>query len=189
MLPRMSKLRSDRQGRNACDPPKMEKQLTCTTWQLQQIVRASWTSFPQESITEVQKDFIATVVHPCLHINPRSLPDSFTTTLAKFSACLASGHMAESEAANLRLALAHLGGTFEAHPLLQGMSLQCLRKIDKEGRGMQGRKPKDWTNAEMILAQDAGLTLAMACGNKQLAKKLPACILFMNIFESLIDLV
>ena len=166
-------------GTYDCDGPRLEKILKCSAWQLQQVVRASWTSHPNEAATEAYKDFVATVVQPCLHINPRSLPDSFASTLARFSACLASGHMAESEAANLRLAVAHLGGVFEAHPLLQGMSLQCLRKIDKTSRGvtvMTGRKSKDCTNAEINLVQDAGLTLAIAACNKQLAKKFPASI-------------
>ena len=156
------------------DPKRAEVFLNLKVWQLQQVVRQSWSSHTKESSTSAYKDFVESVVNPALHVNPQSLPDSFSTVLAKWSACLASGQVPDSDAANLRLASAHLGGAFNASPLLQGISLQCLRKLDKEARNIQtmrGRKCKE-SSAEASLVEDAGLTLAMACCNKALARQL-----------------
>lgn len=109
--------------------------------------------------------------------------------IGRLTACIASGESGESTIGTMKMASAILKGDLENHPLLHGITLQCLRRIDKEKRGittMAGRRSTE-SQMEADLIADAGLSLSLAGGNKQLAKQLLSAI-FIHVQSILIHI-
>ena len=80
----------------------------------------------------------------------------------------------ELETVNAKLAKACVSGALDKNPFIQGLLLQCLNKLEKEGRGvmsMTGRACK-MSETEVALLENAALTLAVAGGNKLLCEQL-----------------
>lgn len=155
------------------DQTRTEEIIALKPGQLQQYVRANWLSHPQSSCTDAYTTFVSTVVKPCLDFNTSSVPANFADILARLSAVIASGQGGEAEIASLKVARGALNGKLHAHPLIHGLTLQCLRKIDKEQKGittMSGRRGNE-SEHEALLIANAGLSLAICGGNKQLAKE------------------
>ncbi len=81
------------------------------------------------------------------------------------------------EQVNLRIAESAIAGRLNNNPFVQGLLVQCLRHLDKLGRGitsMRGRKPA-CSGTEDDLVADATLTLSMMSGNQALARELGQC--------------
>jgi len=72
---------------------------------------------------------------------------------------------------SVKLASQAISGRLNGHPLIQGLSLQCYRMMEKADRGiftLAGRRGAE-TELEKSLIHDAGIQLAVAAGNKALA--------------------
>ena len=155
------------------DSKRLDELLKLKNGQLQQFVGGSWLSNPSAHNSDLQSDFVSTIVKPCMQVNVQSVPDNFADVLCRMSACIASGEVGDSDMATLRVAAGVMHGKLDGHPLLHGLALQCLRLVDKQERGlesMKGRRSLE-TDRETELIADAGFTLAIAGGNKQLAKQ------------------
>ena len=138
---------------------------------LQQSVRKAMLSDPK--ISERLREWIQIVVRPALHVSCASVPDRMTDIIARFTAILSGDQASEQDAVNMRLATACIKGDFQSNPFIQGLALACRRKAEKESRGiftMAGRRDRDTTSKEAELISDAGISLAMACGNVAMAK-------------------
>ena len=155
------------------DPSTVGNLIELAPAKLQQFVRYSWLSCNEESMTEIQRSFIASVVTPCLRVKLDSVPACLTEVVSELSRCIATGSATDSEMARIKVACGAINGTLEEHPLLHGLSLQCLRLNDKRSRGietMAGRRSNE-SAFESALIADAGMRLAMAAGNKDLARE------------------
>ena len=154
----------------AVDPKKVNETLALKTDHLQQIVRASW-AHGLWTLKKAQLDFFNSTVQPSLRYTPGTVPECFSDVLTRFRAYVASGIASEGDNVNLKLAAAALDGTLDKHPLLQGLSLQCLRLLDKEERSVsiRGRRNHECSRETALIA-DAGLKLAMAGGNWKLGQ-------------------
>ena len=171
------------------DPPYMENLLALKTNKLQQYVRASWLSTPLTGANQALISFVNSIVKPALNVCVHSVPENFVDVIGRLTACIASGESGESTIGTMKMASAILKGDLENHPLLHGITLQCLRRIDKEKRGittMAGRRSTE-SQMEADLIADAGLSLSLAGGNKQLAKQLLSAI-FIHIQSILIHI-
>ena len=74
---------------------------------------------------------------------------------------------------DIKMAASCISGKLSGHPLIQGLTLQLHRKLEKESRGihvMRGRFEENVSDLERSLIRDAGLQLAIACGNQTLAR-------------------
>ena len=136
--------------------------------------------------------FHSTVVVPCLQINVSSVSDRMSDTLAKLGAIVSTGSANEMEAANLKVAMACLGGKLEKDPMILGLALQCYRKLEKEDRGigtMRGRRSRE-AEVEQALISDAGLHFALKAGNVQLSKEfgLAVAAVKLNLLDKLEEL-
>ena len=161
-------------GSYKADPARFEQLMNLNLWQLQQVVRAGWESSPEDWATEASRDFLQICVRPCLLTNVQTVPKNLVDVAARFSAALASGRANDADAVNIRIAAACLDGRMDEHPFLQGVALQCLRMVEKNRRGietMSGRRSLE-SAKEADLIRQAGLTMAINCGNKRLAQKL-----------------
>ena len=109
---------------------------------------------------------------PALKINVTSVPDCFADVIARFKGWISSNSTSETDRANLRVAAGVMEGRLQGHPLLHGLSLQCMRMVEKQDRGvntMRGRRCNE-TELETQLISDAGLALASASGLNSLVK-------------------
>ena len=150
---------------------KIEATLKLSTHHMQQFVRASFLCDPH--MTNTLKDFVATVVKPCLQINISSVPDHLAEISSKLSSILAGGEASDEDLVQIKLAAGCISGKLSGHPLIQGLTLQLQRKLEKEGRGihcMNGRRSAE-SDLERSLIRDAGLQLAVAAGNNALARR------------------
>ena len=149
---------------------RMNSLMRLTASQKQQYVRAAW--LKDGCGTDAMKNFVAIVVKPCLQVNVNSIPEQLAEIAAKFTCILAGGRASEQDMIDLKLASSVISGRLQGHPLIQGLALQCHRKLDKEERGvgMQGRRSSH-TELEEYLIRDAGVQLAIASGNSTLARE------------------
>lgn len=154
------------------DPQTIDSVTKLSAAHLQIYVRSSWLTCPDSSTTAAHKDFLSLVVDPCLRINVATVPDCFADIVAKFSMCIATGQATDADAANIKIASTAIQGRFDGHPLIQGMALQLRRLLDKQSRGVAvcGRRSNE-SDRETTLIADAGMALAMMCGNKALARE------------------
>ena len=79
--------------------------------------------------------------------------------IGRFTALLMSGRAKQEDMASLKVAAAAIQGKLEAHPLLHGISLQCLRLIEKQERGidsMRGRRSSKTEAGTCVLQQKPG---------------------------------
>ena len=154
------------------DDAVLEEVVALDASKLQQWVRRSWMCEADKSSRT--KHFVDTTVKPALQCSVGSVPDNMADIIARFTAVLRGDAASEGDAINIKLAASCLQGDLDAHPLLQGIALQCRRLITKQKKGietMRGRREADCSDREKMLIADSGLSLAMACGNKSLAKE------------------
>ena len=88
---------------------------------------------------------------------------------------LQSSNCQELEAVNAKIAQAAVTGQLDRNPVMQGLLIQCVNKLEKETRGItsnRGRHPKSCTTKEQELLSDAALSLAIAGGSRQLCIEL-----------------
>mgnify|MGYP007004389825 CR=1 FL=1 len=120
-------------------------------------------------------DFIATYVAPCLKVNADSCKPELAGALACFDNYLASGKPTELEGVNIKIATGYLSGRIDKHPLLQGLSVLCMRRLDRLERDIDpdrpGKRKGFDSETAKCLAKDSACTLAIACHSKVFLKK------------------
>lgn len=79
----------------------------------------------------------------------------------------------ELQAVNVSIAQAAVDGKMDGNPFIQGLLMQCLRKLDKDQRGVQtcGRKAS-CTETERELVESAAFQFALGGGSKELAAEI-----------------
>ena len=150
---------------------KLKELIALNSSSLQQWVRKSFMCDPTSS--KRLQEFVQIVVKPAVQVNVSAVPERMADVLARFGAIVKGGECTEQDAINLKLAASCLSGELDAHPLVQGLALQCRRMLQREARGvltMAGRR-EDCTERESSLIADAGMSLAMACGNATLCRE------------------
>lgn len=150
----------------------VNKLMTLKTCELQQFVRHCFLSANENCKNEVFDSFVATVVKPALRCATENIPETLMEVASRFSVCLSSGEASEQDLLNMKLAAASLSGKLEAHPLIQGLSLQVYRRMEQRERGVEegrGRRSHE-TELEKSLIAEAGIQLAAAAGNPSLVK-------------------
>ena len=155
------------------DPKTYDSITKLSNPELLQLVRLSWMAQSQQYLSPSGLQFVQSVVEPCLKCVVHRVPDNLADVMAKFSQCIASGQCTDSEVARIKIACGAIDGSMEDHPLLSGISLQCLRMLEKAERGimtLKGRRSSE-SNYEAELIQQAGIHLSIACGNRGLAKE------------------
>ena len=145
--------------------------LSLDVQKLQQYIRASF--LHDSKCTPALADFIACVVKPCLMVNTAAIPEQLADIAGRFAAILAGGQASEQDMVDVKLAASCISGRLSGHPLIQGVTLQLQRRLEKLDRGietMRGRRSKE-SELERSLIADAGLQLAIAAGNNRLARE------------------
>ena len=84
--------------------------------------------------------------------------------------------MTSEELSEINASIAHAVVTnkLDANPVMQGLLVKCLQKLDRESRGIysnRGRAPRQ-SEGQQALIQDAALTLAIQGGSRQLCRTL-----------------
>lgn len=138
---------------------------------LQQWVRGSF--MHDGAPTLHLKKFMDAVVKPSLACSAHDVPAQMQSVVACFTAIVKGGLASQEDLINLRIASSALKGEISSHPLVQGLMLQCRRLVQRqaEGKSMRGRRDGGTTERENALIADAGLTLALHCGNATLARE------------------
>ena len=150
---------------------KVTPVLSLDVLKLQQYIRASF--LHDAKCTPALADFIACVVKPCLMVNVSAIPEQLADIAGRFAAIVAGGQCSEQDQVDIKLAASCISGRLSGHPLIQGVTLQLQRRLEKLDRGietMRGRRSKE-SELERDLIADAGLQLAIAAGNNRLAKE------------------
>ena len=153
------------------DDEGLKKFLELTPVQMQQWVRHAFMSDPTSS--PKLKHWIQIVVRPMMICNIQSVPDRLHDVIVRFTAMLQGDECTEEDAVRLKLAASCLNGDMSAHPLVQGLALQCRRLVLKQKRGittMAGRRDLESSTESQLIA-DAGLCLAIHCQNSALVKE------------------
>ena len=150
---------------------QMSTLIKLSTPKLQQYVRSSFLS--DWKTGESLQRFLHCTVLPALKVNVGSVPESLHSVMTKFSLALRSGSLDPQDAAKLKVAAAAVKGSFDGHPLILGLALQCRRQCEKLSRGIQNMRGRrdDENEHERQLIQDAGIQLAAASGNTLMAKE------------------
>ena len=77
------------------------------------------------------------------------------------------------DALNVEIANSVIGGRLEGNAFVQGILIQCLRRLNKDARGVSAvGRPAECTETERRLVQGAALQFAIAGGNRDLAVSL-----------------
>lgn len=153
-------------------PSMLNELFQLDTLSLQQWVRASFMCDGRGS--EEMKRFVATTVEPALQVNVDSVPARLSEVTANFTAILKGKDCSDQEALDIKLATAAISGKLSSNPVLQGLCLCFRRQLDKEARNvtnLRGRVSAEVSELERDLMADAGLQLALASGNKVLARE------------------
>ena len=153
------------------DDSTLKDLLTIETFKLQQWLRKSFGA--EQGSSRRWKEWQCAVVRPALQCNVATIPKCMQDVVGRFTAVIRGGEATEEDAIALKLACSCLNGDMAAHPLVQGLALQCRRLVQREARGthtMAGRRD-DITSKESALISDAGLSLAMLSGNVTLARE------------------
>ena len=103
------------------------------TAQLQQWVRASWCS--NSKLCSNAQRFFDQVVAPSLACNMATVPERLSEVVASLTNVLKGQDCSEEQMAQIKLASGVLRGSFENHPLVMGITLQCLRLCDRQSEG------------------------------------------------------
>ena len=128
------------------DPKTYDSITKLSNPELLQLVRLSWMAQSQQYLSPSGLQFVQSVVEPCLKCVVHRVPDNLADVIAKFSQCIASGQCTDSEVARIKIACGAIDGSMEDHPLLSGISLQCLRMLEKAERGimtLKGRRSSE----------------------------------------------
>lgn len=157
---------------------QVEKILKLQLWELQQYVRSAFLSIRQDRRNNVLQSFLDGVVLPAVNVNLQKAADQKPAILQAQSALdrfLKSSDVEEVEQIRVLIAQASLSGRMENHPVLQGLTLSCLRAIEREESGshsLQGRIKEGsamHTAAAKSLAMEAGRLLALSgCSSRTL---------------------
>lgn len=149
----------------------LKELIVIETFKLQQWARKSFGA--EQGASSSWKEWQCAVVRPALQCNVATIPKCMQDVVGRFTAVIRGGEATEEDAIALKLACSCLNGDMAAHPLVQGLALQCRRLVQREARGihtMAGRRD-DITCKEAALISDAGLSLAMLSGNVALGKE------------------
>ena len=157
---------------------QFEKVFGYKNHELQRWVRSSFMSAPESKRAAAFQDFITKVVEPCMSCNVTVLAKSKPAVVqaqAMFEKYLASGQLSDMEQVNMSLANACLVGKLSNHPLIQGLLLSCLKKIEREEAGMDSRGRNRASSALAVpqgleIARQAGRDLAILGGSAKLLK-------------------
>ena len=120
---------------------KLKELVALDTSKLQVWVRASFLS--EHCQTKSLQQFVNSIVRPALRCNVSTVPGQLADVLGRFTAIIQGSSASEEDIANMKIASAAIKGDLSAHPLVQGLALQCRRMIEKQSRGltnMVGRK-------------------------------------------------
>ena len=159
---------------------RFEKLLKMQAHQLQAWVRSSFLSIRHDRRSEPLECFLQTVVEPTLGVNAiavASKKPAFLQAQAQFDRFLANPDFTELQKVNLSIAQASLSGRMDGNPLLTGLALTALRRMENEEAGITGaEQTRSRIRASSCmasqtardLAREAGKMLSLAGGNKKL---------------------
>ncbi len=151
----------------------LEKIIALKTPELQRLVRKAFTHMPGNGVPPGMKNFIETVVTPCLRVHVGSVDERIPSFAADFLASLKSRSTTDAEEINLSIAVAAASGKLEQNPFMQGLLVKCLRTLEREEKGLSTRGRHGHSELERNLISDAALTLSMSSkGSPGLAKSL-----------------
>lgn len=170
------------------DAKRVQQILKLSNAKLQQFVRAAVLSDGRKS--HGMEIFHQTVVSPCLQCNVTAVPEALSESITKFTAMLASERATGVDAAKLRVALGCIKGSYDNHPMLLGLALQCHRMAGKQERGiytMVGRRSTE-TERERELIADTGMQLAILNGNADLCREFGMSTAKLNFLKKLDEL-
>jgi hypothetical protein len=104
-----------------------------STHQLLAKVREEFNSVKKSVLehNDVLRNFIASVVKPCLDVDASSCSDDIASMTAKFARYVASGKATDLEKVNFKIATSALSGQLNNHPFIQGLSVLCIRKLGR----------------------------------------------------------
>lgn len=141
---------------------------------LQQLVRNHFQHLDSESSTDRMKEFTSSIIKPCLQVNAASISTKLPALSLAFANALGNGDLTEMESVSVQIAQFSVSGRLDANPLLQGILVQCMKKIgrDEEFKTMRGRNSGSMNDTARSLADDAAITLSMLCSNQELARQL-----------------
>ena len=152
-------------------------------FQLQQWVRQSFMSVRQDMRTAVYASFLESTVRPAITTNVvalKKIKPGLMQAQLHLEKFLANPNASDVDRIHAIIAQSSLSGRLDAHPLLQGMTLTCLRMLERaegghEGRGLTtgriGHNSAMHSEAARELALEAGRRLCLASGNKRLLSR------------------
>ena len=117
----------------------------------------------------------------CIYYHSNQVYNSFSfflhcfTMFHHYSSFIPYIHLGpkEMETINAKIAHAAVSGRLEKNPVMQGLLLQCLNRLEREERGVmhnRGRQ-KASVDLEKALLSEAALSLAILGGNKNLCQR------------------
>ncbi len=141
--------------------------------ELQKFVRKSFDHMGEDSLSDRMKAFIGAVVKPCIEVNACAVSSKIPGLSVQFANALANRDLTELESLSVAVGKFALEGRFDSNPLLQGLLVQCMGKIERweAGKSTRGRN-RSVSATEQCLARDSAITLSVLCGNRDLAQQL-----------------
>ena len=143
--------------------------------ELQQFVRKSFSCIPSSERSEVLSNFIATTIKPALEVHATALSQNLLALSNRYVQALECEQLNELETLNVQIAQAAVSGRLDKNPMMQGLLVQCLNKIEKQERRVhsnRGRPASSCSDTGLRLVEDAAMNLAIAGGNRQLCEQL-----------------
>ena len=140
---------------------------------LQKLVRTGFQHTDAEEMTPALQDFTQSIVAPCLRVNCTAINSKLPALSMQFANALANRDLTELESLNIAVADFAVMGRMDAEPLLQGLLVQFMQKLDRSERGVSERgRRKALSETARSLAADSAITISMLAGNRNLAKTL-----------------
>lgn len=137
---------------------------------LQRRVRSGFLCIPVRSQSKNMREFISCVVKPSLEINPHDWNSQVAMNSRNIAQRLQSRTLSSVEDVELKMACKIANGTLRNNAVLQGLLCSLIEFSERQSRGLSTMRHLNLSDVEMDLISEAGVTLSLAAGNKQLLK-------------------
>ena len=139
--------------------------------ELWRAVRSGFYCLPQLRQPAALKDFVATVVKPCMEINPCTWNADVAMNSQKMAERLQNRTLSTVADVELKAACQIANGGLRSNPVFQGLVCALLEITDRKSRGLTTMRNLQLSDTEMDLISEAGISLSLSSGNKKLLKE------------------
>ena len=141
---------------------------------LQNFVRSQFLSVPSSKWCLRLRDFMSSVVFPCLKVPASSWNGQVANPAGSVrvrAEKLRNGDLSSVAEIDLKLACHVASGALRQHPIVQGILVAAIEQSQRARRGSSGFRGHKLSELELSMMSEAGVSIAMAASNTELIRQ------------------